>query len=358
MITYEEAQKFIGRDFRDLDTPALLIDLAVYERNLRLMAKRLSRTPVSLRPHFKSHKSIAVAIDQMALGAIGITCAKLDEAEALVNAAVKSILVANQIVGKIKLQRLASLSKSSEIIVGVDNPENIRDLSRAARAEKTKIHVLIEIDTGMKRCGVPPRDAVKLARAVAEEKHLVFRGIMGYEGHVVFEKNARRKECETYKSARILLSAKENLLKAGFPVEIVSAAGTGTAHITSRCAGITEIQAGSYPFMDLKYVAFDLGFEVSISVLVAVMSVNVQGKVIIDCGRKAVPVDHGLPAVKGKKGIKVLKLNEEHGHLRVPSGKRLLLGEKIEMIPGHCCTAFNAHDVAFGVRRAKVERVF
>ena len=154
MMTYEEAQKFIGKSFKELDTPALLIDLAVYERNLRLMAKRLSLTSVSLRPHFKSHKCADVARDQVALGAIGITCAKLDEAEVLVDAGIKSILIANEIVGEIKLERLAGLSKKSEVIVGVDNLKNIKDLSRAAQAAKTRMHVLIEIDTGMKRCGI------------------------------------------------------------------------------------------------------------------------------------------------------------------------------------------------------------
>jgi len=358
MMTFEKARKFIGRSASDLDTPALLVDLAVYERNLHLMAKRLSRTSVSLRPHFKSHKCTAVAKDQMALGAIGITCAKLDEAEVLAASGIKSILIANQVVGKIKFERLAALSGKTEVIIGVDNLENIKDLSRAAEAAGTKINVLVEVDIGMQRCGIPPQAAVRFARAVAKEKALAFRGIMGYEGHLVFEKNARRKERETQRSLGILLAAKEKIEKAGFPVEIVSAGGTGTAHITQRIRGVTELQAGSYPFMDLKYDSFNLGFDVSVSVLAAVMSVNARGKAIIDCGRKAIPIDHGLPAVRANVGIKVLKLNEEHGHLAVPKGKRLRLGQKIRMIPGHCCTTFNAHDVAFGVRRGKVERIF
>jgi len=358
MLGFRQAEKFIGRKCAELDTPSLLINLDAYEGNLKLMEERLSGSKASLRPHFKTHKSVQIAREQLRHGAIGITCAKLDEAEVLVKAGIRSILIANQIVGKIKLERLANLSKKSRIIVAVDNLKNIKDIAQAARRAKTKIHLLVEIDIGMGRCGVKVSDVVTFARAIAAQRALVFRGLMGYEGHLVFEKNERKKIRGTKKSIGLLLDARKKLRQAGFPVEIVSAGGTGTAHITSEIPGVTEIQAGSYVLMDLKYGSFGLGYEIAISMLSAVLSESPAGKVIIDAGRKALPVDQGLPAVKGRPDFKVVKLNEEHGHVKLPAGKKLRLGGKIELIPAHCCSAFNAHDIAFGVRKGKVERIF
>jgi D-serine deaminase-like pyridoxal phosphate-dependent protein len=358
MLKRNEARKFIGSRYVELDTPALLVNLDAYERNVRLMMRRLAGAGAKLRPHFKTHKCAAVAKEQIRHGAIGITCAKLDECEILAGAGVKSILIANQVVGRMKAERLAVLSKRSEVIVCVDNLKNVKELAEAAARAKTRIHVLIEVDIGMKRCGIRPAEAVRFARAITRRKSLVLRGLMGYEGHLVYEKNARRKERETKKSIGMLLNANKRLEKAGFAVEIVSAGGTGTAHITSQIPGVTEIQAGSYAFMDLKYASLKLGYDIAISVLSTVMSVSAKGKAIVDCGRKALPIDQGLPAVKGRRNFRIMKLNEEHGHVRLPAGKKLRLGQKIQLIPGHCCSTFNAHDVAFGIRKGSVERVF
>ena len=244
----------------DIDTPALLVNLRKLSSNIQKMADFFKDKPAQIRPHFKTPKTIQIAQMQLKAGALGITCAKVAEAEVLVAAGIKDILIANEIVGRTKIGRLLKLiKKGAEIKVAVDSEENIKELAELAAQKKVTVGVLVDINVGLPRCGVSPEKSVELARLVTASKALKLRGIMGYEGHIVLSDNAELRETECKKSMAKLVSAKDLIEKAGMRVEIVSGGGTGTYNITGTFPGVTEIQAGSYALMDVRYDKLNLG---------------------------------------------------------------------------------------------------
>ena len=308
-----------GKNVNEIETPALVIDFDVLKDNIEKMSRFLKLTSCSLRPHFKTHKSVIIARLQMQAGAIGITCAKLGEAEELVNSGIDNILIANQVVDPQKLKRLAGLARYSTITVAVDSLRNVEDLSSAAVSMNSIIGVLIEADSGMGRCGVRTHEeAVSLAEKISVSPGLILKGIMGYEGHCVWVEDYEEREKMATAAIRILLGYRECLESRGFEIGIVSCAGTGTYNISSLIPGVTEIQAGSYVFMDAVYKSIEnMDFRNALHLVATITSLPQCGTAIIDSGMKSLSTDNGLAKVIGLDGVELIKLSEEHGTLSV-----------------------------------------
>jgi len=335
----------------DLDTPALCLDAAALERNVQRMAGFFADRSASLRPHAKTHKSPVIAWMQLRAGAIGITCAKLGEAEAMVHAGIQDVLIANQIVGQDKIARLMNLAAQSEIMVAVDSAENAEDLAAAARAKGVALRVLIEVNVGMNRCGVEPGEStLELARRVTAMEGLRFEGLMGYEGHAVMIQDVGERTRVAQAAMDTLVGMRDLLQRDGLPVGIVSGGGTGTYAITGAYPGVTEVQAGSYVTMDAKYRSVGIDFECALTLLARVISVNAQGTAIIDAGMKALTHEFGMPAVVRPEGWRLDRLSEEHGALVREGGEPLRPGDVVELLPSHGCTTINLHDAYHVIR--------
>jgi len=340
----------------ELDTPALVIDLDALERNLRRMAEFFAPLPCKLRPHAKTHKCTEIARRQVKLGAVGITCAKLGEAEAMAAGGVEDILIANQVVGERKLQRLAALARRALVTVAVDNLANAGAIAEAARRAGAAVGVLIEVDTGMGRCGMPADRAaiVRAAQEVARMPGLRFRGLMGYEGHAVLVEDGAERRARAEAAARILVACVEAVRKAGIAVEVVSAGGTGTYDLTSQVAGITEIQAGSYVFMDARYARVKPEFENALFLAATVVSRPTPDRVVLDAGMKSISHEFGLPAVAEPAGLRLASLSEEHATCTAEGPCDLAPGDQVWLLPTHCCTTVNLHDRYWCVRDGQV----
>jgi D-serine deaminase-like pyridoxal phosphate-dependent protein len=353
-------ESVIGNVPNDLDTPALCIDLPALEQNLERMAAYFAARPAGLRPHTKTHKSPLLAHRQIAAGAIGVTCAKLGEAEVMAQAGIYDILIANQIVGSQKIGRLVNLAAYTEVMVAVDNLVNVAQLDAAARDKGVRLRVLVEVDVGMGRCGVQPgQDAVLLARQVADGQGLRFEGVMGYEGHTVGIPDYAERTRQAQAAVKLLLESKERIEAEGLPVGIVSGGGTGTYDITGNYPGVTEVQAGSYLTMDAQYrdvVGVDFGC--ALFVLAQVISTPRPGVAIIDAGLKSLTRDFGLPVVASPAGWELTRLSEEHGFLQRTDGPVLKLGDRVSIWPNHGCTTINLHERYVALRDGVVEGVW
>jgi len=347
----------VGKHKTEVETPALLLDMDAAERNITRMAAFFRDRDCKLRPHYKTHKLPLIAHKQMAAGAIGITCAKLGEAEVLLRSGIPSVLIANEIVEDSKIARLVEFARLGELIVCVDDYENARRISEAAGTAGGKINILVEVNVGLDRCGVAPGvPTVGFVKQVSTLEHLSFRGLMGYEGGMFLsddrEKEKRCREC----NARLVETA-DMVREAGFPVEIVSAGGSNTYHLTGTYPGITEIQPGSYVTMDGHNRAFGLDFEQAVTVLATVISRPERDRIITDAGKKAISVDEGLPEV-ARPGLSLYRLDEEHSRVTVEDGApEVPVGSKLEIIPSHGCTTIPLHDRYNITRGGYVESV-
>ncbi|MHB9033388.1 MAG: DSD1 family PLP-dependent enzyme [Anaerolineae bacterium] len=340
-------------------TPCLCLDNNALEYNIARMQAFLAQGPVQLRPHSKTHKCPTIAWMQLQAGAVGITCAKLSEAEVMAQAGIRDILIANQIIDPVKIARLAQLAAYTDVMVAVDTLANARDLAQAAQSARTTIRVLIEVEVGMGRCGVSPGEpALALAREISKLPGLRFEGLMGYEGHAVMipEKTARTSAAQA--AMRLLVGTRDLLVANGIPVAIVSGGGSGTYDITGRYPGMTEIQAGSYATMDAKYRSVGLNFECALTVLTKVIAVRGEDLAITDAGLKTMTSEFGMPAVVQPTGWQLERLAEEHGFLRRQDGPALKVGDLIELIPSHGCTTINLHDQYYVTRQGRLEAIW
>jgi D-serine deaminase-like pyridoxal phosphate-dependent protein len=345
----------------ELETPCLLIDLDRMERNLARMAEFFRGKSAKLRPHAKTHKSPIIAHKQLKLGAIGITCAKLGEAEVLVESGIRDILIANQIVDRAKVSRLAQMARLAQLIVAVDQSQNVEDLAEATRHHGSRLRILIEVDIGMHRCGVPPGEpALDLARKVKAQKSLEFAGLMGYEGHAVLKPTLEERAKLARKAVGELIETRRFLERAGVEVPIVSAGGTGTYTTTGTLPGVTEIQAGTYVFSDAKRIQIGVDFEPALSVLSTVVSRPKPGVVVLDGGMKSISQDLGPPIFRDLPNLAFARLNAEHAvaEIREGSGFDLKVGDKVELIPSYGDTTINLHDAYVGLRQGRVETVW
>jgi D-serine deaminase-like pyridoxal phosphate-dependent protein len=338
-----------------IDTPALLLDVDKLEFNLTKAADFFRTTKAKLRPHIKTHKCPVLAQKQVRAGAIGVTCAKVGEAEVMAKAGISDILIANQVVGAKKIMRLMDLLNISDAKVAVESEPNLTELSEAAQDRGKTLRVLIEVNVGMNRCGVNGADeAVALAKKIDKAKGIELAGIMGYEGHIIFTFDRAEREKAARTCMEALVDVKKRLEKEGFPIRIVSGGGTGTYDISSKVEGITEIQSGSYLTMDATYGYLNLGFAQALTLLTTVIAVH-GDHAILDCGMKSLSHEFGLAQVVGIEGAAITSLSEEHGHMSVPGTAKLAIGDKIELVPTHGCTTINLHDKFYAVRADNVE---
>ncbi len=343
--------------YPELDTPQALIDLDVVDRNVAAMRSLGRERGVDVRVHFKSLKCGGLAKYLVKAGFDTFLCAKLCEAEVLLNAGIKDILVANQIVGPMKTRRLAALAGRAAISVCVDDPGNVDELASAAREAGTTIGVLVEVDVGQRRCGVDPGEpAVALARHVLRHAPaLNFLGLQGYAGHIQMVPDLADRTAKCRAGLQLLSDTRRVLEAAGIPVTVVTGAGTGTADAAAGNLGLTEIQPGSFVLMDSAYHAACPAFGCSLSILTTVVSRR-EGRYVLDGGSKAISKDFGTPTIKGHIGDHVTGVNEEH--TLVASGEAVRLGDRREVFPAHCCATMNLHRSCVAVRGGKVEAVW
>jgi 3-hydroxy-D-aspartate aldolase len=353
----------VGLAVEAIDTPALVVDLDAYERNLDRMARALADRPVRLRGHAKTHKCPVVALHQIARGAVGACCQKVSEAEAMVYGGVRNVLVSNQVIGARKIARLVGLARQADVAVCVDDPGNVDELDQAARAFRVRLPVLVEINIGMNRCGVEPGEpALALACHVAARTGLRFAGLQAYHGraqHIV--ELAKRREAMEVAIGHV--RATVDLLKRhGLACETVSGAGTGTYQFEAASGVYTEIQAGSYPFMDVDYKrvqGFPSEFENALFVLATVISRGAPDRAVVDAGLKALAVDSGMPLVRGRPDVEFQRASDEHGLLRLGDpATPLRVGDRLWLIPGHCDPTINLYDWYVAVRGDRVEALW
>jgi D-serine deaminase-like pyridoxal phosphate-dependent protein len=329
----------IGCSIDDLDTPALCIDLERMERNIRRMAALCREHGVAWRPHSKAHKSPEIARWQVREGALGVTCAKLGEAEVLAAGGVRDLLIANMIVGRWKLARLAALCRQADPIVAVDDLAQAEPMSAAMTDAGVRVRVLLEVDIGLARVGVAPgAPAVRLAQQVARLPGLNFAGIMGYEGHLLTIDDQQDKARQIRQAIAVLVDTKDQIERAGVECPIVSAAGTGSCLTTMTCPGVTELQAGGLIFMDAFYRhrCQVQEFEFALSLIATVVSRPAADRAIIDAGRKSQFVDSHPPLFPGLEDVELARLSAEHGELRLgPRAQHLKIGDRVQIVPGY-----------------------
>lgn len=362
-LVLEERRAFamiIGKDKSALDTPVLWVDLDLMERNIAHLAELFKQAGVAWRPHIKGIKVPAIAHQLLEAGAIGVTCAKLSEAEVMAATGIKDILIANQVVGPIKVTRLVNLRQHADVMVAVDSLENAREISQAASSVGGSVPVLIEVNSGMDRCGVEPgQPAVDLAMKVTALPGVQLAGVMAWEGHVrrIADPDEKRRRC--HEAVGSLVQSAEMIRATGLEAPIVSCGGSGTHTITSHIPGVTEIQAGGAVFSDVAYSSWGVETECSLFVLATVVSRPMATRAVVDAGFKAMNGWVAMPEPRSVQGAQLTVLDAEHGIMELESADvSLQVGDKIDFIIGYGDTTIYLHDQLFGLRDGKVETVW
>jgi D-serine deaminase-like pyridoxal phosphate-dependent protein len=346
-----------GRQMKtnDLRTPALLLDLDSMESNLWRMANYFRNRLVGLRPHFKNHQVLSLAAKQLQAGAVGVTCARLEHAESLVEQGLGSILIANEIAGESMIERFVDLSRRAPVLVAVDNACTVVDMAKQAGNRAHELNVVVDLDLRLRRCGVEPGAAALSLAKLVLEKGLKFRGLMGYPGSFRLAPGAE-KERAVRSDLRPLIETKALIERAGIPVEIVTCGGTGDYSITATFPEVTEIQAGSYLLMDTEYAPFAPDFKPALSVLGTVISKPSGQRLVANTGAKALSCEKGLPKVKGIPGLRVEAMHAEHVLIEiVDPAAALEIGDVIELWVHYLDSTIQLHDRMYGVRNGEVE---
>jgi 3-hydroxy-D-aspartate aldolase len=357
----------VGMHLEEVDTPALLIDLDIFESNLDRLVSSLSHTKVRVRPHAKSHKCPVIALRQVALGAVGVCCQKVSEAEAMVHGGVSDVLVTNQIVGIQKLRRLASLARLARVAVCADEADNVEAINHVAQEFRVRIPVYVEIDVGSNRCGVQPgQAALELARKIDASSGLRFAGLQAYYGRAQHRRSYQERQAAIASAVEKASLTADLLKRHGLPCDIITGAGTGTYLIEAESGVYNELQPGSYIFMDASYAknldeqgAPVKTFGQSLFVYTTVMSRPCKEWFVVDAGLKALSVDSGMPVVHGMEGVEYTRASDEHGKIEIRGQDcPIRVGDKIKLIPGHCDPTVNMYDWFVGVRNDRVEALW
>jgi D-serine deaminase-like pyridoxal phosphate-dependent protein len=348
----------LGRRRGDLATPALILDLDVARANLQFMAERMRTLPAKLRPHIKVHKCAELARLQVQAGAIGVCTATVWEAIVMSRAGIEDVLVANQVCGEDKIQALAAAGRHGRLTVAVDDPRNCDELDRAVQAAGGRLEVMIEVDVGMRRGGVrSAEEALVLARHLSKLPGLRFRGVQGYEGHCMLEPDREARVAKARKAMDDLEAVVDYLRQSGFPCEVVSAGGTGTYDITGADPRVTEIQAGSYVFMDMFHGNLVPGFSRALTVLGTVV-IRHGGTIVLDSGRKSIGIDFVSPIMVPYPSYPARFVAEEHALFDVDERCPLDLGDTVELVPGYAPTTVNLYDAYHVVEGGVVTEVW
>ena len=334
-------------------TPALVIDQDAMERNMERMDAILSGTSMQLYPHYKSHKCPELARLQLARGAKGITCAKLGEALDLCAAGINNIVIANQVVQKEKLPVLAQLAHRCRLTVCVDDAQNIMDLQAAmADAGDGLLYVLVEYDVGMKRCGVSThQEFVELAKLIRGQSQLIFEGIQAYAGQLSHEENGEKRFADVQRIEADVAALKAFCEENDLKVNEICGGSTGFAHEKPKNTVYTQVQFGSYLFLDRSFLPLELQFEQALFVQTTVLAVK-PDRIVVDCGVKTMTMDQYPPFFPAFPGAE-LSFSEEHTTILV-AGSDLKPGDKLLYVPGHCCTTINTFDKVYVARNGEV----
>jgi D-serine deaminase-like pyridoxal phosphate-dependent protein len=352
----------------EIPTPALLLDLDRFERNLSRMAAHVRAAGKALRPHAKTHRCPEIARRQVAAGALGVACAKLGEAEVMAGAGVRGLLITTEVVPPASVRRLTRLvAAAPDTMVVVDHADNVRALARAASEEGVTLDVLVDVHVGARRTGVEPGEpALTLGRLVAEQRSLRLRGLQGYAGQCAHVMGWAARRQASHAAMAPLMDTRARFEAAGLPVEVVAGGSTGTFDIDLELSGLTELQAGSYCVMDLDYRRIGgrggealTDFEMALTVVATVVSVAAD-RAMVDAGLKAFSTDKPFPpeAVE-RPGVSYGFAGDEHGRLTITDPSRPpRLGERIEFFPPHCDPTVNLYDRIWALRGDKVEVVW
>lgn len=354
----------VGDNLDAVDTPSLILDLDAFEDNLRAMQVLAERHGVALRPHAKAHRCPDIALRQIALGATGICCQKVSEAVPFVSAGIRDIHISNEVVGSSKLVLLARLAGQARISVCVDNIKAVEALSAVMAEYKVTLGVLVELDVGQKRCGVQTAgDAIALARLIEELPNIYFMGVQAYHGGIQHKRGHEQRQKSSDKAVQRIRGYLEAFQEAGIECEVVTGGGTGTAVFDVASQVYTEIQAGSYAFMDSDYASIDWGealsFRHSLFLLGTVMSTPTSQRAIVDFGLKSTSAESGAPVPVDLPGVRCVAVHDEHCILRADTKRdRPAHGARVRLIPGHCDPTFNLHDQVVALRGQTVEAIW
>jgi 3-hydroxy-D-aspartate aldolase len=363
----QEQPAVAGQAQDEIDTPALLIDLDAFEYNLDKMTQVLNGSGVQLRPHAKTHKSPVVAQLQVARGAVGQCVQKVGEAEAIVRGGVRDVLVSNEVVGATKLARFAALSRLADVAICADSEAHVFAIESAAAGASVRLPVYVEIDAGQGRCGIEPGErAALLARRIAQSQHLTFGGLQAYHGGAQHYRRPEERAAAIEFAAGAVRRTLDALAGFDLTCPVVTGGGTGTFEYEIASGVYTEIQPGSYCFMDADYARnLDANgkpvstFRQSLFVLTTVMSTPRAGIAVVDAGHKAVTIDSGLPLVWHRPELSYHDASDEHGTLSYASDAAPpQLGDKLRLVPGHCDPTVDRYDWYVGVRDGRVESVW
>lgn len=359
----------IGTSKWDLDTPALCVDLDVFERNIATMQTKLAAMHVASRPHAKSHRCPAVARRQLAAGSIGICAAKISEAEVFSANGVAPILMTTSNVSANKIRRAMALRKANpQFIQAVDYPQNARDLDAAAAASGIVADVVVDVAIGT-RSGVPAGDqALALAQLVDTLPHLTLRGLICYDGSAQHIKGFTHRRDQTLKRFEPSLATYERFTRAGLSTEIFSGGGTGTYNILPQASSaLTDVQVGSYVFMDCQYLEIGgesneqvyTDFDPSLTVLTTVLNTYFARSITTDAGAKALTLNRPGPWVIGEKGFAYDAGSDEFGVITYETAeKSYTVGDTLELIVPHCDPVVNEYDQMYAIRNGRVEAVW
>ena len=347
----------VGQRLEEVDTPALVLELDAFEKNLRTLGASAGGK-VRVRPHAKTHKCPEIAHRQIAAGAVGVCCQKVSEAEALVEGGVRDVLVSNEIVGRPKLERLAALASRARLGVCVDDIGNLRDIA----ATGAPLDVYVELEVGMGRCGIAPgKPALALGQEVIKSGNLRFAGFQAYHGRAQHMRSMAERRASIERAAEAVRATKALFLQHGIATPVVTGAGSGSFMFEVQSGAWDEIQPGSYVFMDADYARNEWAaplprFEHALFVLTTVMSRPSPQLAVVDAGLKASSVDSGMPSVWARTDLAYTRASDEHGCIE---GPRLpALGEKLMLVPGHCDPTVNLYDWYVCVRGGRVEALW
>ncbi|MBS0206508.1 MAG: DSD1 family PLP-dependent enzyme [Planctomycetes bacterium] len=347
---------------RRQETPNLCLDLDRFESNLNHMAQSIAACHKSWRPHSKCHKSPEVARRQIQAGAIGVTCAKVSEAEIFAEAGIRDILIAHLPVGPARVERITNLCKSADVIVTLDHYAQAEPLAAACVQQGVTCRALVDVNIGMNRTGVTPgRDALELARAIDQMPGLKLAGVMGYEGHAMPLMEADAKARTIRESLEILHQSRDQFLQAGLCCDIVSAGGTGSLSYAAEAPGITELQSGGGIFGDPFYTRMPgvSGYQPALTVLTTIVSRPTLDRAVLDAGRKAINGEMHVPLVKQFPDARVIMHSAEHIVLELgPESRNLKIGDQVELIVGYADFTVPLHNEFLCFRDDRLDAIW